>query len=495
MAGFALAVLLLLSGSAFGAGSADLSQGVIVARPGAAAPLDLEQAAGEVLRANPSLNAERLKRKELAGQMDQALSTGLPTLDVTGDWNRSRDPSFALDSTFGGGETFAPIPGAEPWFNDFLEGFGSLIPEPGAIQAQTFWRTSLNLNWTVNPVKVIGAVGAAKLGIERQEANLADAENRTAEKAVAGYFAIVQAAERVDALRAQIADQEELLSTVRMRQRLGLATALDTLQAAVSLANTRPQLTVARAGLRNAGSRLNVLMGRRPETPLSIVDRFTLELDPVDEDAALRLTPQRPDLVANSRFIDILRRNRQVQQADHRPYLTVNGAYGYVGRTTGTLFDSGHDTWRAAVTLNIPVFDGLLTRGLVKETRARIRRTEAELDAQRSAAELEVLEILADLRSAREVLGATRLNLDRSRDVLDESMLRLKLGKAGYLDVLLAQSNLAQARAALIDARYDVLSRTAAFKRALGYSPLQPLDAIPGLVRSGTHPEPEMNEP
>ncbi|PJA77252.1 hypothetical protein CO151_00135 [bacterium CG_4_9_14_3_um_filter_65_15] len=486
--------MLAMAVPAAGQRDAVADSAVIVARPGPGSPLDLQAAAAEVIRANPGLNAERLKRKELEGQMDQALSTGLPTLDITGDWSRGRDPSFALDSTFGGGDTFTSIPGADPWFNDFLGGFGSLIPAPDAIPAQTFWHTNLNLNWTIKPTKVLGAVGAARLGIERQEAGLSHAVNQTAEQAVTAYFTIVQASERVAALRAQIADQEELLSTVRMRHDLGLATSLDTLQAAVSLANTIPRLTVAKSGLRNAGSRLNVLMGRRPDSPLAIVNRVEVEWDPVDETAALGLAPQRPNLVAGARFVEILRRNRQAQQADHRPYLSVYGTYGYVGRTTDTLFDHGHDTWRAAVTLNIPVFDGLLTRGLVNETKVRIRRTEAELDAQRSEAELEVLEILGDLQSSREVLEATRLNLARSRDVLDESMLRLKLGKAGYLDVLVAQTNLAQARAALIDARYDVLSRTAAFKRALGFSPLQPLNSIPGLVNAGTNPETKMSE-
>jgi outer membrane protein TolC len=61
-------------------------------------------------------------------------------------------------------------------------------------------------------------------------------------------------------------------------------------------------------------------------------------------------------------------------------------------------------------------------------------------------------------------------------------MLRLELGQARYLDVLLAESNRAQARSNVIDARFEVLRRTASLKRALGYSPLTPLTEIPGLV-------------
>ncbi len=459
---------------------------VIVARPGEATALDLHEATDVVLRANHLLQAERIKRSELSGQMQQALSNGLPSLDVVGNWSRGRDPSFALDSTFGGGsDTFTAIPGADPWFNDFLSQFGSFIPAPGDIPAQTFWRANVNLNWEINPSKVLGAVGAARLGIERQSMALRAVEQRIQEKAVTAYYGIVQAAEKVAAVQARLDDQQELLDTVRLRQELGMATTLDTLQAAVSLANTKPQLSLALAGLRNAGSRLNVLMGRRPEEPLRIVNAVELEFDSIEESVAMELAVGRPDLVVAAKSIDILGRNRQVQKADNRPYLSVSGSYGYVGRTTDTLFDDGHDSWRAAVALNIPVFDGLLTRGLVRETEARIRRSREELSAQRSEAQLEILEILGNLQGARDVLKAVRLNVRRSSEVLDESMLRLKLGKAGFLDVLVAESGVAEARAGLVDARFSVLSQTASLKRALGYSPMTPLIDIPGLVQTG----------
>ncbi len=463
---------------------------VIVARKGPCEPMTLAESAHEAMRANDRLKAERLKRAELNGKMDQALSSGLPTLDLVGNWSRGRDPSFALDSTFGGGEsTFQPISGADPWFNDFLSQFGSFIPSPEDIPAQTFWRANLNMNWELNPSKVFNAVGAARLGIERQADALRAVEQGVQQDAVIAYYGIVQAAEKLSAVKARLADQTELLETVRLRQELGLATTLDTLQAAVSVANTRPKLTVARAGLRNAGSRLNALMGRRPETPLQVLNEVDLEMEPLEEAAALDLVSGRPELKAAAKFIDILGRNRQAQRADNRPYLTVSGAYGYVGRTTNSLFVNGHDSWRATVALNIPVFDGLLTRGLVKETEAKILRSRAELSAQRRDAQLEVLELLANLQGAREVLRAVELNLQQSSAVLEESLLRLKLGKAGYLDVLVAEASVAEARAARIDARFQVLSQTAALKRAMGFSPLVPLITIPGLVEQDVDTE------
>ena len=477
-----LAAAALAAACALPSGPAPAAEVEVVAVPGAAAPLDLQACLREALAANDRVVAERWRRRELDGQMKQALATGLPTLDLVGDWSRSRDPSFALDSTFGGGGGFGPVVGADPWFEEWLAGFGSLIPPPQDIAAQSYWRASLNLAWTVNPVKVLGAVGAARLGLDRQELAVRAVEQQVGEQVVAAYQQVVTAADRIAAVRAHLANQDEILAVIRLRHELGLATQLDTLQAAVGRANTLPELTRAEAGLRTAGARLNALLGRDPATPLSVVAGAELEAGEIVPETALSLARGRPDLAAGGLLVDIQRRGRQATKADNLPYLTINGAYGYVGRTTDTLFDEGHDSWRASVALNVPVFDGLLTRGLVREADGRIRRSEAELTAQRRDVEVEVLDLLARLAAARQTHAAVAVNLERAEEARRQSLLQLELGKAAYVDVLVAEANRSDAQAAVIDARYEVLALTASLKRAIGRDPAERLADIPGLL-------------
>ena len=118
----------------------------------------------------------------------------------------------------------------------------------------------------------------------------------------------------------------------------------------------------------------------------------------------------------------------------------------------------------------------------VTKTNARIRRSEVELSGNRRRVQVEVLQLLANLEMARELLAAVELNLERSEEVLDETLLLLELGKINYLEVLVAESNRAQALGSVIDARYEVFSLTASLKRSLGWSPLVSLAEIPGLT-------------
>jgi len=482
--GLFLSSLLLILASATPGGAQDGTGRVVIqVRGGDAGPvMDLEACVAQALSTNDNLQAERLRMEELDGQMDQALSTGLPTLDLVGNWTRSRSPAMALDETFGGGGAMAPPTGSPDWFNQWLLGFGSLLPDIEDIPAQSFLTTSLNLNWTINPMKIGGAVGAARLGIDRQELNERAVEHATTEEVMVAYWGIIRAAEQVEAVRAQLVNQTELLDIMRMRFDLGLVTRLDTLQAAVALANTKPRLEVARAELRNSGAHLNSLMGLEPGSPLAVVNDFRLELQPLRDEVALLLARRRPELRAAETFTDILRRNRKAQKAENMPYLNLAGSYGYIGKEFDSVFDAGHDSWSVAATVTVPIFDGMLNRGLVSQTEAQIRRTETEVQGQRRQVQVQVLDLLANLRLARGLLDAVTLNLENAEEVLEESLLMLELGKTRYLDVLVAEANRTEARSNVIAANNEVLTLTAGLKRALGYSPLTRLQDIPNLV-------------
>lgn len=475
--------LLLLATVLAAAAAAAAPPDTVTARPGADQVLDLDACLRLAVDGNDRIQAERHRREELDGQMDQALSTGLPTLDAVGTWNRGRDPSFALDESFGGSGD--PISTGDPDLDALLNGF-DFLPAPEDIPAQTFWRANLALNWTINPVKILGAVGAAGQGIRRQELIMDQVRFEVERDVIAAYHGIVLADEQVRAAEAELANQAELLEIARLRFKQGQATTLDTLQAAVNVANVEPRVRQARQELQTAGAQLNAALGRDPEAPLSILREQLVETDPLDRDAALALAVRRPDVQQLAVMEDLLKQNRRAQKADSRPYFTVNGSYGYVGKSVADLDDTGHDFWSATVALNVPLWTGMLTRGLVHETEAAIRRTAVQRRGLLRQVRVEVLDLLDSLDVARRDLAAAELNLDRAEALQDDAAMMYRLGRADYLNVLQAEAGRAQARTNLIRAKHDVLTLTASLKTAVGVSPTTPLAALAGLVEGAS---------
>lgn len=456
---------------------------VVQALPGADVPLDLETSIDIALRDNPGLEQEREGLSGLHARKTQARSEGFPIVEAQGAWNRSRDPSFALDESFGGddfdlGELFPDAP------DDI-----SFIPDPADIPAQTFWRTYLDGYWELRPTRVWRAISAAEGAIDRQHALVRDAEHRTVEAVIGAYHAVVLAHERLAAMEREIAAREEFLAITRRRFQLDFATPLDTLQAAVSLANLEPERRRRAKDLRRSGQQLNLLLGRDPLVPVAVVATFPLETGALDVERALELARRRPDLEAQRRSTDLFELQRGVAAASLHPYLVVDGQWGFVTRELSDLTADGQDFWRAGVTLHVPIFDGLRARGEKQEAEAEIRRNEIAVRHLEAEIRDEVLDAVESVDIARANLRAATLNLERADDAYTQISLRYELGKADNLEVLNAQSERFTARSTLIEARYDVLVSLATLKRAVGVSPALPLATV--LAASPTTPAEE----
>jgi outer membrane protein len=462
-----------LAGLGAFAGPAGAEESVVVGieePAGASTPRTLAECVQAAIESNATLAQERLHRDELSAMTWQAASTGLPSIDVTGTWTRSRDPSFLLGSTFSGADAAPIVIGT-----DTLDFSGFIPSDPNALPADTYWRSSLNASWELNPFRVFNAIRGADIAINQQDYRIEDAENRIAEATMTTFYEVALHRERAQALEAEVEARREFLEISRRRFELDLATELDTLQAAVSLANLAPELRRANKDRRNAASRLNLLMGRDPVTPLSIVSDFGIEREEIGAAAAATRAEERPDVRALELQERFLHKQRGVYKADLRPSLSFNGSYGYVARDFEDLTGRDYDFWNAGVTLVIPLFDGFYAKGRVKETNASLARTEEQLVESRRQARLEVATALEELEAAHENLDAAQLNMKAAEEAFKRVTLRFDLGKAEYLEVLNSQAERFAARTNLIRARYDVLVQTAALKRALGFSPIRTL--------------------
>jgi len=452
--------------------------------------LTLRQCIDESMRANDQLQVEHERLNELHAKKVQARADGLPSLDLVGNYSRGRDPSFALDSTFGGGGNgggFGPVSTGNAAFDSlFTEAMGQLfagdnggfIPAPENIPAQTFWRASADLSWELHPTRVIYALKAANIAIEQQELVIQDTENRTIEDTMQRYYSVLSAQAQVRSLQAELDARHEFLDISRRRYFLGLTTGLDTLQARVRLMNLVPQLRRAQQDVEDAGAQLNIQMGRDAHTPLQILEEFQIESDPVDLDQAVALALKRPDITKSELSEDYLHHERDTLKSEMHPYLRLNAAYGYVTRDLSEFTNRGHDFWSTGVSLTVPLFDGFLTKGRVHERDAAIRRTQHQTSGLRKDAEAEVISALGELKIARANLSAAKLNREQAEEALTQMNRRYELGKAGYLDVLNAQAARFTARSNLIQAYHDVLAWTATLKRAMGVRPTRPLSEI-----------------
>lgn len=301
----------------------------------------------------------------------------------------------------------------------------------------------------------------ARAGEDAARASAGIAE-RDLKRAVAGaYYRLLLARHLVEAVRSSLQESENFEHRVKLLEAGGEAARADVVKAGVQVAMLRQALKAAQLAADLANQDLAAYWTADVKQRVEIVDVFEdLEAVP-EEGAALPGQPYRKRLEFSLLDAQVrgFRAEARKAKAAMLPQL-------------GWVFDYGLDAnrvaWRergyaATVTLNIPVFDWMRALNASRQFRARA----AQVEDSRAIAERRLSQAyetaLEQVRSLREQVEQSRQQVAMSQEDLKLSRVRYEGGEGAALDVVVAQRQLADARAnfyasvaALLNARADL---------------------------------------
>lgn len=291
------------------------------------------------------------------------------------------------------------------------------------------------------------------------------------------YYASLAAREAEAAALAQKAqaDSQLVLSVAKVRART--ATRSDSLrariqvgQAELALANARNDRRVADAGL----SRLVGLVEPVTASPEGLPADETLT---VDEAALERLVADAPVVREAELTLAAARAASRAARSPYLPSLNLSYARNRVGASQE--FDPFPDRFNYSgqlrFTLSLPVFNQWTRESNVVQADVALTTAEAATRDARLAAQQTLVEALGAATVARQQIATQTASVVAAEEDLRVQQQRYRLGASTILDVLTSQTQLTQARLALVQARF-----TARVARAQ-------LDAIAG-PRAGVAP-------
>lgn len=247
----------------------------------------------------------------------------------------------------------------------------------------------------------------------------------------------------------------------------GVGTKLDVLQADVAVANAQDAVLVSQTSLSKAKSDLAAVVN------LPLLSVFALKdgLDKVLEDIPagdvhqlLELAlKQRPELEALGHERKANEERANIARADSLPQLGVSFNYDVLGNPSA--LGTGPSLM---VNLSIPLFDGGVSASKAHEFEAR------GLQIDRRKSQL-VQDIASQVRSAVLTLQEADSRVDLAKAAADTAKeteriasLRYQIGAGTSLDLITAQTSLANANFALADARFRQLLARADLNLAVG---------------------------
>jgi outer membrane protein len=387
------------------------------ARYDPAQPLALADAVDIALCEDPQVSAAWAAIKVQAAGVGVARAAYLPTLNgsMTGQHNDTRYPSMSgYDSAVKGYSSYAAL-------NWRLFDFGER---------------------KANRVAANDMLAAAMASYDAQL-------QKTLASTVQAYFDAMtaQAKQRSGTQAAQLAQQT--LDTARRRELRGATGRSDTLQAATALARAQLAAQRAHGDLDRALATLVYTLGLPADTRITLPgdDATPVKQDVADLAQWLDIARTRhPAIIAAQEQLDAAREKITSERSQGLPSVDFGVSFYQNGYPSQSVQATRSNTATIGVTLTIPLFEGFARTYKVREAQAQADQREAQMrDTEREILG-EVVKAHADAVSSLANLDAAATLLDSAGTALASSRNRYEHGVADILEVLNAQSALAEAQ-------------------------------------------------
>lgn len=405
------------------------TQGAAKITTGRPANLSYDDAIQLAIENNVSTLLARERRNEARGNKQQSLAPLLPNISGAAYQANLTENLVALGFQ----------PGTIPGFNStFLGPFKN-------------FDARVLLRQTVFDLSAIRNYQAGRAGVRVAELEQALAREQVASSAGLLYLEALRAERAVKAAQANVDLAQTLLQLAQDQHNAGVATGVDVTRAQTRLAEQHTALAQAQTSSEQARLNLQRVVGLPLGSPLVLTDqlRFVEEPEPSVDTAVAQAAQDRREIQVAEERNKISQLETQAARAEHLPSLEVVGDYGPSGITPNS-FDL--PTRRIAVQLNVPIFNGGLTQGRVTAAASRQRQSELQLANIRGQVEEDVRLALTTLRTAAVQVRAADESVTLAQKELEMARDRFRAGVGDNLEVVTAQTSLANARNAQVNA-------------------------------------------
>lgn len=320
------------------------------------------------------------------------------------------------------------------------------------------------------------------------------------------YYELIGKKSDVKADIENLQEAQTSLDAANLRLEVGLGTLPDVLQAQSSLAqaelnlvNDQGQVEIARGDLATS-----VGWGANEGFEIQEVDENfepALLTENVDNLIIIAMN-SRPDLAATLALVRQSEAAIKSARSAMLPSLSTSGTLSQLYVWSGDSFFEGdaeaNTNYQFGLTLAVPIFHGFALRNAV-------RQAEAELEAARATLKIQEQEVVSDVwdayynfQTSVQALAAAKKLLASSLESYNASLERYRSGVGDIIELLTAQSTLANSRSETVQARTNIFVSYAQLVNAVGLNLPVSADGqtveIPEFNKNNSNVKEENNE-
>ena len=286
------------------------------------------------------------------------------------------------------------------------------------------------------------------------------------------YLKTLSAKASLDSYKESNKTYQRAYQESKKRYELGMVTLVDKLQAQTSYEQSQLQIVQAENALRQAQGNLATLLNMNPTAEINLVkiddDGKITQLEAGDEIQKLmqEALTSRPELKAQENSILAAQQGITSARSGALPSLSATASGTYL------------DNWKhsnpykldgtVGLKLNWPIFSGLSTKYQVDQAKFLYEQSKKTYDSQKNTVLNEVWSYYQNYQTALKAYEISKQILATAEENSKVAFRYYEVGKVDILNLLTANSRLAEAKQGVVNAFYGLLINKAELYRAVG---------------------------
>jgi outer membrane protein TolC len=282
------------------------------------------------------------------------------------------------------------------------------------------------------------------------------------------FYSILFLKKSVEVKDTQISALTEHLQVTNKKIESGSSTDYDALSTQVRISQAQSEKIEVLNQLKQQEIILNKLLGTAQDTTLNITGDFSPPESTQNLDSLLNVAfGKRYELKLAEDELNTSHLQENLAGLGNMPSLNATLSYGIKNGYEPNL-DALRGNWLAAVSVRVPIFNGFLTRNKENEAKANSTVSEFNITSLKRNITSDVQQALSNLNSGLEKLHSTLTQVNFAEETVQRAEARYNSGVGTNLDVLDAETSLAQARLFYLQDLYRSILSSFQLKRAVG---------------------------
>jgi len=282
------------------------------------------------------------------------------------------------------------------------------------------------------------------------------------------FYSILFLQQSISVKDTQIASLNAHLDVTNKKVQSGTATEYDALSTQVRISQAQSEKIELLNQLKQQQIILNELLGVPQDTTLIIKGDFLAPSSIMNLDSLTTVAFQeRPELKLAEDELNSSRLQEHLVSLGDMPSLNAHLSYGFKNGYEPNIFVL-RGNWVAAVSVDVPLFNGFLTSNKVSEAKVNSSTAVLNIVTIKRTIVSDIQQAMSDLNSNLDKLKSTLTQVYFAQETVQQSIARYNSGVGTNLDLLDAETSLAQAKLFNLQDLFRSILSSYELKKAVG---------------------------